>query len=419
MSQSADARLRAGIAAFNRARTAPGPREREPRYAPGPWSIGPWAFTGVAVTSFGGPLALAALIAPGLVADASDSAGLAMIASVAVFSLPIVIWLRYSSEINSSGGLFAFVEAAAGRRVALAQAAIWIFSYALYLYYTTIQIVYDVLPEVFPGERRYQSLLALLIPVAIVAVMVAGRAATLIVLGLMAVGQLALAGVLDGVTLAHIPTPVSSFGTGAAAGPFAKASAQTSLLYICGGLPLFLGGELATPARTIRRGVTGAFLITGLVVVLAVAPLAAASGLTGTEIPGFSVAQQYAGATVADAIGIGVAVSVGGLIVCEYLALTRLLHAITHLRIRPITAAIGASMLVVAPFTLIDPDGFYDTLAKPSLIALWASQLIVFVVYPLFAIKRRQRAIPALALGLGASALAVYGLVSALSSSSS
>jgi hypothetical protein len=37
--------------------------------------IGPWAFTGVAVASFGGPLALAA---PGLAADAAESAGLAM-----------------------------------------------------------------------------------------------------------------------------------------------------------------------------------------------------------------------------------------------------------------------------------------------------------------------------------------------------
>ncbi len=119
-------------------------------------------------------------------------------------------------------------------------------------------------------------MLALLIPVAIAAVMVAGRAATLIVLGVMAAGQLVLAGILDGVTLANISTPASSFGTGAPAGALAKASAQTSLLYICGSLPVFLGGELAAPARTIRRGLTGAFLVTATVIVLAVAPLAAA-----------------------------------------------------------------------------------------------------------------------------------------------
>ena len=239
---------------------------RPPRATDGP--ISPWAFAGVAVASFGGPLALAALAAPGLAADAAESAGLAMLAAAVVFTAPLAIWLRYSRHIHNAGGLYSFVEAAAGRRVALAQAAIWTFSYGLYIVYTTVQIVYDLLPQVIPGERQYQPALALMIPVALAAVMIAGRAATLIVLGLMAAGQLVLAGILDGVTLANISTPASTFRAGAPAGDLAKVSAQTSLLYICGSLPLFLGGELAAPVRTIRRGVTGAFLITALVIVL-------------------------------------------------------------------------------------------------------------------------------------------------------
>ena len=216
--------------------------------------IGPWASTAVAVCSFGGPLALAALIAPTTVGDAADSAGLAILAAAVVFVVPLAIWLRYTRYVQGSGGLFGFVEAAAGRRVALVQAAIWTFSYALYLVYTTVQIVYDILPGVIPGERQYQSALALLIPVALAAVMIAGRAVMLLVFALMAAGQLALAAVLDGVTIAHISTPLSTFGTSAPAGSLAKATAQTSLLYICGSLPVFLGGELARPARTITRG---------------------------------------------------------------------------------------------------------------------------------------------------------------------
>ena len=381
--------------------------------------IGSWAFAGVAVASFGGPLALAALSAPGLVGDAADSAGLAMLAAAVVFIAPLAIWLRYSRHIHSAGGLYAFVEAAAGRRVALAQAAIWAFSYGLYIVYTTVQIVYDLLPEVIPGVRPYQTALALLIPVAIAAVMIAGRAATLIVLGVMAAGQLVLAGILDGVTLANISTPASSFAAGAPAGALAKASAQTSLLYICGSLPVFLGGELAAPARTIRRGLTGAFLVTAIVIVLAVAPLAAAPGLLHTEIPGVSVVEQFAGVGLARAIGIGVAVSTAGVILCEYLALTRLVHAIGGWRMRPIAIAIGAGLVLAAPFTLIDPDGFYDSLVKPSLVALWLSQLIVFAVYPLFARKHGQRMWPAWTLSLIASAFAIYGLVSTLQQASS
>jgi amino acid transporter len=381
--------------------------------------ISPWVFVLVATASFGGPLALAALAAPALVEDAGDSAGLATLAASVVFTAPLVVWLRYSREVSSAGGLYAFVEAAAGRRVALAQAAIWTFSYGLYIVYTTVQIVYGLLPEVVPGVRGYQTLLALLIPVAIVTVMIAGRAATLIVLGLMAAGQLVLAGILDGVTVANISTPVSSFGAGAPAGALVKASAETSLLYTCGSLPLFLGGELATPVRTIRRGLTAAFVVTVAAIVLAVAPLAAAPGLLHADIPGVSVAEQFSGPGLARAIGIGVAVSTAGVIVWEYLALTRLVHAITRWRIRPITAVIGAGVVLAAPFSLIDPEGFYNTLLEPSLVALWVSQLVVFAVFPLFASKRGLRVWPACALSGVASGFAIYGIVTALQSASS
>ena len=411
---TAGARVRAGTGA---------PRERARLTAPGALEggrpISPWAFAGVAVASFGGPLALAALAAPGVVDDAADSAGLAMLAAAVVFTVPLAIWLRYSKHIASSGGLFAFVEAAAGRRVALAQAAIWTFSYLLYIVYTTVQIVYDLLPAVVPGVGRYQSVLALAIPVALAGVMIAGRTAALIVLGLIAAGQLVLAGILDGVTLANVSTPLSSFGAGSPTGALAKAGAQTSLLYVCGSLPLFLGGELATPARTIRRGVTGAFLITAGVVVLAVAPLAAIPGVLHTDVPGVRVVEQFAGAGLARAIGIGVAVSIAGVILCEYLALTRLAHAVGHWRVRPIAAVIGAVIVLAAPLTLIDPNGFYNALLKPSLVALWLSQLIVFAVYPLFARKLGQRAWPAWLLSIGASAFAVYGLWTAVSQASS
>jgi hypothetical protein len=53
--------------------------------------VGQWGFTGVAVTSLGGPLALAALYAPSIAADASSSAGLAMVAAAVAFGFPVVI----------------------------------------------------------------------------------------------------------------------------------------------------------------------------------------------------------------------------------------------------------------------------------------------------------------------------------------
>jgi amino acid transporter len=105
---------------------------------------------------------------------------------------------------------------------------------------------------------------------------------------------------------------------------------------------LFLGGELARPARTMRRGLTAAWLATA---VLAVAPLAAAPGLTRAAIPGMTAAELFAGHGFAVAIGAGVAVSIAGVMLAEYLALSRLVTAVTSWRLRPVLMAIGAAMV--------------------------------------------------------------------------
>jgi hypothetical protein len=131
------------------------------------------------------------------------------------------------------------------------------------------------------------------------------------------------------------------------------------------------------------------------------------------------VAEAFASPGVAQAIGVGVAVSIAAVIACEYLALTRLVHAIGRWQMRPIAVGIGALMVLAAPLTLINPEGFYNALIKPSLVALWLSQLIVFLVYPRFAARVGARRLPAWALGSVASGLAVYGLWTALQQAAS
>lgn len=381
-----------------------------------PWErpISTWAFIGVAVTSFGGPLALAALYAPGIVAGATSSAGLAMVAAVVVFTVPLMIWLRYAKQINGPGGLYSFTEAAAGRRIALVQGGLWIFSYLLYLLYTTAQIVYDILPAVVPAEVRYQTLLEIAIPVAMTGVMLAGRWVTMAVIGLIAAGQLAIAGALGGLTLANLDAHPSTFGASAPAGSLAIASAQTSLLYICGSLPLFLGGEIANPARTMRRGLTGAFLATAVLMTMAVAPLAAAPSIASVPIPGMTVAAAFANHGFAIAVGVGVAVSIGGVMIVEYLGLSRLIPAITSWPVRRVIIGIGVIVVAFAPILLINPGEIYDDLLTPSLVALWLSQLVVFAVYPRYVAKQRGRMLPAWTLAAAACAFAIYGAWSAI-----
>jgi amino acid transporter len=338
---------------------------------------------------------------------------------VVVFAVPMAIWLRYARHVHGSGGLYSFVAAAAGRRVALVQAGLWIASYLLYLLYTTAQIVYDTLPAVVPGERRYQRVLELAVPVALAGVMIAGRRTTLIVTGVLAAGQLALAAGLGGVAIGHLHPPVSSFGAGAPTGTLATATGQTALLYICGSLPLFLGGEVARPRRTVRRGLIGAYLLSAAVIVAAVYPLAGDPQFAHAPIPGMSIAQQFVGHDFAVVVGIGVAASVGGVMLVEYLALSRLVHAVTSWPLRPVVAGIGIALVGFAPLTLIDPIRIYDDLLKPSLVALWLSQLIVFAAYPRFAARHGNRMAPAWALSTGASAFALYGLWATLQHSTS
>jgi hypothetical protein len=319
-----------------------------------------------------------------------------------------VIWLRYSQQIQSSGGLYGFVRDAAGPRVAAVQAAIWTFSYLLYIIYTTIQIVYDLLPDVVSGERHYRTLLALLIPVLLAAVMVAGRRPALIASGLIAAIQLILAVMLGGITLAHLSPVVS--GAHQSGGDLLQTTAQSSLLYICGSLPLFLGGELARPAVTIKRGLIGAYVVTVLLVAIAVVPLAGSPQLLDAPIPGMAVIAKFSGHGLAEVLGIGIALSIAGVMLAEYVAVGRLLHAVGGWHLRPVNAMIAVIVVVAAPLTLIDPSGIYSALIKPSLVALWLSQLIVFAVYPRFARKHGQRLLPAWTLTIVAGALAVYGV---------
>ena len=68
---------------------------------------------------------------------------------------------------------------------------------------------------------------------------------------------------------------------------------------------------------------------------------------------------------------------------------------------------------------LIDPIRIYDDLLKPSLVALWLSQLIVFAAYTRFTARHGSRMLPAWALSTGSTAFALYGLWATLQHSTS
>jgi hypothetical protein len=367
----------------------------------------PLLFVGFAVASIGGPLALADFL-PGTVGDEGiASAGLIVALAVGVFAAPLALWLVYSRRVVSPGGLTAFVEAAVGRRLALIQGWIWALAYFLYLPYTITFVVYDVLPPVFPGIVPYRWPLELVLPVAIVLLVLAPvrwALAALLVIGL---AQLALLLALGRVELTHLP---ARFATEPSVDPIGRGVGGTALLFICASLPLYLGTEVRGGSRTVRRGLAAAVAVVAACFFVAALGMATVpSALLRLPLPAAAIARYYDGRALEVAVGLGIAAGTLALIVAEYLALGRLLHWLHGLEVRRVMLWIAFPFVAADGLSLIDPEEFYEKLLKPSLGALFVSQFIVFIVFPLF--KRGLRWLPIVAIACGLAGWGFYTLV--------
>ena len=325
--------------------------------------------------------------------------------------MPLAVWLRYSEDIVSAGGLAAFVEAAVGRRAALVQAAIWAFSYFLYLPYTVTDVVYEMLGDVFPGLHPWRPVLQIALPAAIVAFVLLRTTTVLSVLAASAVVQLVLVLMLGFVMLRHTGGSASSFTRVPSAGDLSRGSANVALLFLCGSLPLFLGAEAVGGSRTVRRSLAIAGAVVAGYLVFAAFPLASVDpSLTHAHLPGYAIAGAYSGRALAIAIGVGGAASVTGLIVAEYLALSRLLHAVTGAPVRKLLLWIGVPFVAFDALSLTDPHGFDENVLRPSLVALFLSQLIVFGVFPVYRARRGRLTPLDVLIAAGAFALMAWGL---------
>ena len=80
----------------------------------------------------------------------------------------------------------------------------------------------------------------------------------------------------------------------------------------------------------------------------------------------------------------------------------------------PDVAWIAVPFLAADAISLVNPDRFYSDLLKPSLGALFVSQLVVFLVAPRF-----RRSVPVLAGAAVASGLAAWGLYTLLAGGAS
>ena len=371
---------------------------------------------GLAVASIGGPLALGALYLPVPLGNAVVSSGLATVIAIVAFSAPIAVWVLYSRRIASTGGLTAFVEAAAGTGVARVQAAIWAVSYALYLPFTVTDVVYDHLPTVFPGLTGWRTELELALPIAISALVLLRVTVALVLLLVSAVVQLALLLALGVIELSNSAQPAHSLAPHVGASTLLDGGLALSVLFVCASLPLFFGSEVRGGTRAIRAGIIAAFCaVSAYLLVVAIPFSQMPPELRSAAIPGMAIADAYSSHTLAVAIGLTTVISIVGIIVIEFLALGRLANFVLGVPIRMALVVIAVPFIAVDAISLINPEGIYQKLLRPSLIALFTAQAIVFLVYPLYrrGIDRRGWIAPTLVAALAA-AVMIYGLYHAI-----
>lgn len=374
---------------------------------------------GFAVASAGGPFAIAAVYMTGSAHVAPSLLVPATVIGLALFLAPLTIWLRYSAAVASGGGLYAFVRHAAGERLARWQGWIWTVAYLLYLPYTVTDIVYYLMPAFLPLSAPGQVLLEILLPVAICLLIAFGGRMPVVLLLVSGAVQLAALSFLGALTLhgAHlqgwavVALPPVHLWPGVLGG-----GAQVASLLVCMSLVLFLGGEAAGGRSSLRRSLAIAFailcastLFSSLLLAVSTTPAVARS-----DLPGAVLGRLYGSPAVAAATGLVAVVSIAGLIVAEFIALTRLWGAMFDLRSRTSVAIISAFFIAADAASLLGPRRFYALAIAPSLIALYLSQFIVFAAYPLLRHRSGRPDLASWALAAVACLWSLYGVYGAV-----
>jgi hypothetical protein len=193
-----------------------------------------------------------------------------------------------------------------------------------------------------------------------------------------------------------------------------------ALFFVCASLPLYLGAEVAGGGRALRKTVVGAVAVAAILLVGGMAVYAGLAGSTVATlpVPGYTLAQVYGSQSFATLLLAGVAVSVGSLILAEYIALTRLANAAVGVPVRQGALGIGALFVSSSLISLLDPQGLYDHLLSASLVALYVSQILVFAAYPVWRRTLGRLSAVDVAAAIAATGLMGFGLYVAITQAS-
>lgn len=383
-------------------------------------SVPEYLIYGFAISTIGGPAALIAINLIGAAGSSLQSLILQSVLAALIFLCPLMVWYRYSKKVASSGGLYSFVKSAAGEKVAKIQGYVFMISYFLYLPYTVTFIVYYLLPVIFPGSMAYAPFLEIIIPMAIVAIILSGIRKSLVFLSSSSILQISLLIILMVVLFWKVNiSTVSVLAPSSSAVSLFRGGGSIALFFICASLTPFLGGEAKGGGKTIRKALVYSFAVVAVLLILISIPISAVpnsiiANSAKSNLPGFGVFSYYTNSWFAALVGIFAMVSTASLIFTEFIALSRLTYVMIKPDLKKILLVISVLFILFDAISLVNPDAFYYYLIIPSLVALYLSQLIVFLVYPLFAKKNWKISLSDITIAIVASALMVYGLYTAL-----
>lgn len=378
-----------------------------------PLVLGAFAFAGTA------PLALAAVS----LASASGLAARYLVAATALglvlFLAPLAVWLGFSRAVASGGGLYAFVERAGGPVLARIQGVVWTVSYLLYLPYTVTYIVFYLLPYVLPLPAPWSRLLEVVLPAAICLAVAFAERLSLYALVLLCGLQVAAVALLVALVLRAphvVHRDVLALPALHTLPAFVAGAAQISLLLVCLGLVVFLGGEAEGDGAGVRRALALAFAAVCAVTLAGAWLLArgASPAVLAAWIPGASLAARDASGGVGRAVGVIALLGIVGVIVAEFVALVRLGGATLGLDRTNAVAIVSAFFIAADLASLANPKRFYTVAIAPSVVALYVSQLLVFAVYPLLGRGAARRSPGPWILAAAAVAWAAFGLYGAV-----
>lgn len=338
------------------------------------------------------PLSSTAALLTVVLSQSLASSPVAALLGFLMYGVWVAIGYSYSSTVASYGGTYEFARRSAGERVASSIGWMYWLSYTAYISAITSYLAGVIVPTVTGAPSLYARLLCVAVPLVIAGIVATGvevplnialvtssaEVLVIVLTGVLVLGRLGLR------PLEVTVAPRDLLG-GAAVAAFTVAG---------GGASFFMGYEARNGSKDVSKSFLAAFLVGAAsigfasyyeVVAAGYSNQAVARLLSVTQYPGLYIAGLYGGPLLET---VYLALTLSSLIsssIAAYVAVQRLMHALTGSTLNRVTVAELAVILIInAIIALAGPAQAYVYAVTASLAALFISHAAISGLYVRF-----------------------------------